>query len=300
MPNPGYTSGPVVLTDETGSSILKRAAGEAYASDDTGATWRALKQTQRPTSFAEETLLLAQYLMPDRGFNRMLGTDLLQLTDVALSAAGPPVLDTTAPVFSGGVVKFSGTAGFFGLNPTTPGATTYQSILGAFDSAASPWLLRGRGLLNFVTFTAATSVVLLSLDNGDGSGAAPTQYVQLCSNGSGVNGAQQLFIRMNVGAGNVDVSCGPDGVLGGASSLVPVNRMFEYLLGFDGGSVFWAFRDQVKPANRLSALSMVAPNMDAMPLDARFVTVRNTDTTNGANIYVDAVAIAYCATMGNK
>jgi hypothetical protein len=37
-----------------------------------------------------------------------------------------------------------------------------------------------------------------------------------------------------------------------------------------------------------------------MPNDATSVTLQNTDTTNGANILIDALAIAYCAPSGNK
>jgi hypothetical protein len=40
--------------------------------------------------------------------------------------------------------------------------------------------------------------------------------------------------------------------------------------------------------------------MDAMPNDATSVTLQNTDTTNGANISIDALAIAYRAALGNK
>lgn len=271
------------------------AAGVTWISIK-GALFQLLVPSQKPTTFAEDTLFAAQRLMPDRGFNRVMGTDFLPITEASLSAAGTPVVD---PTQAGGVVKFSGTAGQLALNPVTPGAATYNPILGSFESMAAPWLMRGRFMINATAFTAATSVILLSLDGSGVGGGGATHKIQLLSVGS--THAQQLFIRLqNAALGPIDVSCGPDGILGGANALVPVNQWFYATLYFDGVNIRWAFQDQFNALNLLNALNMAAPNMDAMPNDATSVTVQNTDTTIGANFMVDAVAIAYCAALGNK
>jgi hypothetical protein len=285
----------VSLTDSTGQTILERRNGIPSRSDDGGATWTTL--TQSPLSFNEETLLIARRLMPDRAFNRVIGTDFLPITEASISAVGPPVVD---PTQAGGVVKFSGTAGQLALNPATPGATTYNPILGSFDSMSTPWFIRGRALLNFQAFTTATSVILASLDGSGVGGGGATHKVQLLS--VGATHAQQLFIRLqNATLGPTDVSCGPDGLLGGANSGVPVNQYFTYSLYFDRVNIRWAFQDQYNnPINLLNGMAMSGPNMDAMPNDATSVTLQNTDTTNGANIFIDALAIAYCSASGNK
>jgi hypothetical protein len=290
---------PITSSDNSGTSQLVRIAGVWKKSDDNGVTWSPLGTTQVPTSFAEETLLIARQLMPDRAFNRVLGSDGTPITEFSLSAAGTPVVD---PTQAGGVVKFSGTAGQLALNPVTPGAATYNPILGSFDSMSTPWFIRGRALLNFQAFTAATSVILASLDGSGVGGGGATHKIQLLSVGSSVGGAQQLFIRLqNATLGPTDVSCGPDGLLGGANGLVPVNQYFTYSLYFDRVNIRWAFQDQYNnPINLLNGMAMTGPNMDAMPNDATSVTLQNTDTTNGANIFIDALAIAYCSASGNK
>jgi hypothetical protein len=274
---------------------LARINGAFMQSNDGGAY--SLVGAQSPTGFAHETLLIAQQLMPDRAFNRSMGTDFLPITEASLSAAGTPVVD---PTQAGGWVKFSGTAGQLALNPVTPGAATYNPILGTFDSMASPWLIRGRAMLNFQAFTAATSVILASLDGSGVGGGGATHKIQLLSIGS--THLQQLYIRLqNATLGPIDVSAGPDGLLGGANSQVAVNQPFTYTLYFDRVNIKWAFNDQYNnPVNLLNGAAMSGPNMDAMPNDATSVTLQNTDTTNGANISIDALAIAYRAALGNK
>lgn len=293
---------PLILRDGSGDTLVDRIAGAIAYSNDNGATWIPLGQN--PLSFAEETKLLAQILMPDRAFNRCVGTDFVPIWEASLSATGTPVIDAGAPppsAFGGGVVKFSATAGQLALNPTTPGGATYNPILGSFESMATPWAIRGKALLNFTAFTSATNLVLASLDNSTTGVAAGTHSIQLLSAGS--THAQQLFVQLKNAAGNGPlISCGPDGILGGANSYVVPNQWFWYTLYFDGVSIRWAFNDQFNPANRLDATGTTPGigNMDNMPNDATAVVLSNTDTTNGANIYVDALAFAYCATVGNK
>jgi hypothetical protein len=275
--------------------ISRGALGLVQSTD--GAAPIAITTAPIPCSFIEETLLIAQQLMPDRAFNRVVGTDFTPITEASLSAAGTPVVD---PTQAGGWVKFSGTAGQLALNPVTPGAATYNPILGTFDSMASPWLIRGRAMLNFQAFTAATSVILASLDGSGVGGGGATHKIQLLSIGS--THLQQLYIRLqNATLGPIDVSAGPDGLLGGANSQVAVNQPFTYTLYFDRVNIKWAFNDQYNnPINLLNGAAMSGPNMDAMPNDATSVTLQNTDTTNGANISIDALAIAFRAAQGNK
>lgn len=257
-----------------------------------------------PLDVKDETLLLVRKLMPDRGFNRCVGTDFVPIWEASLSATGTPVLDAGAPppsAFGGGVVKFSATAGQLALNPTTPGGASYNPVVGSFDSRGQPWAIEGKALLNFTAFTAATSLVLASFDNSTTGVAAGTHSIQLLSAGS--THPQQLFVQLKNAAGNGPlVPCGPDGILGGADSYVVPNQWFKYLLYFDGFNIRWAFNDQFNNANRLDATGTVSGlgNMDNLPDDASAVVLSNSDTTNGANIYIDSLTFAYCATVGNK
>lgn len=289
------------FVDNNGTSLIDRINNVLCGSDDGGVTWYPLRQA--PMSFAEETLLLAQSFMPTLGIDRCIGTDFAPIWNISRPATNPPVLDATLP---GGVITFpAAAASQFALNPATPGdlTSTFNPILGTYDAASVPWMIHGEGLLNFTAFTAATSLALASLDDGT---ASPANSIQLLSAGS--THAQQLFIQLKAGgvAGPL-VSCGPDGVLGGANSRVPVNAKFRWAVWNDMVNIRWAFQDVYNPANRLDALGTTPGigNMDNMPSTllantTKFVTMRNSDLTNATNIFIDAYAIAYCSWQGNK
>jgi hypothetical protein len=260
-----------------------------------------------PVDFVAETLALARALMPTLGFNRQAGSDLAPLWEVALTGgANAPVVDITK-VGTGGVLSFSG-AGTSGiaLNPVTPGAATYNPILGAFACRCAGWMVRARVLINATTFTAATTVVLCSLDGSGVGGGGATHKIQIVSNPT--LSAQQTYVRLqSAAAGPVDYSTGADGMLAGPGSLLPFNNWTTVTLFFDGIKLRWMFGDQFNPLNFLDATVLSVPasggasigQLDDMPDDATSVTMSSSDLTIGANLKVDAIAIAYCVNVEN-
>lgn len=299
----GYSSSDPYLrvTDPTGASVFQRRGGAASVSNDDGVSFLPIDVAGR--MFERETLAIARSLMPTLGFNRVMGTDFLPIWEAALSAANTPTIDG---FFNGGVVQFSaGGANQIALNPVTPGAATYNPIIGnAFQTRATAWFIRGRFLINAPTLTAgSTELVLLSMDSSYVGGAGLGHSIQLV--GMSSVHLNQFQIRTqggNFAAGPNNFSLGQDGYLGGYNGLMPINQWFTACLFFDGVSLRWMFQDVYNPSNFLDAR---LGQMDSMPQDAAAVTVNSSpggtpDITIGNNFKCDALAIAYCATLENK
>lgn len=258
--------------------------------------------------FDDETLAIAKALMPGLGFGRKLGTDFTPIWEAALSAANTPVIDI-AREGTGGVVSFSGAgASSVALNPVTPGAATYNPILGLFACKCAGWLLRAKIFINATAFTAGTAIVLCSLDGSGVGGSGATNKIQIVSNPT--LSPRQTYVRLqNTSGGPSDWSTGQDGYLGGPGSLLMPNQWTTVTLYFDGVFIRWMFGDQFNALNKLDATVLAVPasggaaigQLDWMPGvaaagsdSACSVTMSSTDTTIGANFKADALAIAYC------
>ena len=247
--------------------------------------------------FEKETLDLAQKYFPDAGFNRCVGTDFTPVWEASLAGTSLPTID---PLYDGGVVQFgAGGTSQVALNPTTPGGTAYNPIIGSqFQTRATPWLIRGRMLINATQFTNGTETVLLSMDDGVSLGGA-THMIQLVGMGAVDTSMVQIRLRGgNFFTGPTNVGIGKDGVLGGDGGI-PVNQMFNIVLYFDGTKIGWMINDKFDPTNTLDATK---GQMLAMPQLVGWVTVNSSasnDTTIGNNFKLDALACAYGATLRN-
>lgn len=248
-----------------------------------GGSSKPSSQTILADSFKAETLAIARLRMPKAGLNRAIGTDLTDDLSAAALSTGvgtSPVLDST---FTGGVYGLSNAT--IALNPTAPGAATYNPILGSLENPMSEsYMGRIRFWIDAAVFTTGTQVRLLSLENQ----ATPAHCIQLRSNGS--TSTTQLFIDL---AGTL-FSCGPDGVLAGGNSFVPRAQMVTASFYFDitTGLFKWEFGDVINPLNALSG-----SQLNTMPVDATSFLTRSNDTTIGNNFKVDALAFAYQASF---
>lgn len=277
----------LLLTDDSGSSVIERIGGTVQTSDDNGQTFRPIGNLS--TRFDNETLAFAQKVMPDfaRLF-RPIGTDLLPATEASLSTApAAPVIDLTR---AGGWYGLANAK--VALNPVAPGGTTYNPVLGSVDAMTRPWMLRGRAILLTSTFGGAgTFCVFLSLDGSSAGGGGGGHAIQVMSTGSSSSTQVYLWLFNAAIPGGQQFSMGPDFVLGAVGGI-PVSQPFTYALWFDMVNLRWALNDKINPANVLSV-----PNLDAFPSDATAVNTSN-DAGVATNFKVDALACAFAAAVG--
>ena len=295
--------------------ITADAAGALWASVKGGAfvpLATAINAHPVGFNFADETLALAQLLMPQCGFDRVIGTDFTPTWEASFSAANTPTIDQ---YWTGGVMQFGGAAGGVGtnqlaLNPVTPGAATYNNVLGNIRrTRAVPWFARARVFIGSTApspaiFTVGKEVVLLSLDASYVGGAGITHNIQLV--GMGSVHPTQVQVRLQGSTdfpGPTNVSTGPDGNFGVYNSLFPANQFVNIALYFDSTKLYWAFSDYYGNSNNV--LDAAKGQLQAMPYDAGAVTVNASptggqDTTIGSAFKLDALAMAYCSETGNR
>lgn len=224
-------------------------------------------------SFEDETLFIMRTLVPGAGFDRRVGTDLVNPNDFGVSPAGalanPPAQVTNT---DGGVYSLNN-AGIF-LNNKLP--------LLAHPRGAC-WGVRTLVKINAAIFTAAGGATPISLSSTAGGG---TDFIQMLPNATTTQMGLYLQ-KASTPAGNSGVlSLGADGVLGG--SLFPVNHPVPITLWYDLQAIRWMFFDTYNPANVLTQAQM-----DFMPDVPMVVGVQNTDATIGAAFTVDAIACVW-------
>lgn len=130
---PGQNN-PVVATDNVpGASFLQRVNGVWQKSEDGGVNFGSLGDAY---SFSDETISWARRLMPDLGFDRVVGTDFTPAWEAALSPASTPARNT---FFGGGGLAFSGAGNsWVALNPTIPsGFASRQIAVTATDNVVA-------------------------------------------------------------------------------------------------------------------------------------------------------------------
>lgn len=266
--------------DQTGASAIVRDNGLLCSTDDDGNSLLPLGGSDG--TFRHETVLFARKMMPQwQKLFRGQGTDLTPATEASLSVApATPVIDLN---YNNGV--YTVTNAKIALNPVTPGATTYNPVLGAVDSLSVPWMIRGRFIMKASTFGGAgTFCVFLSMDGSSVGGGGGGHAIQMMS--TGTSSTTQVYVWLFNAAfpGGVQFSGGPDLLLAGPGGI-PVNQGFTLAMWFDMQSLRWAINDKFNPLNVITV-----PNFDAFPSDA---TAANTQNDAGtANFRVDALAFA--------